>query len=356
MAIALNPSKISMEDDEDCMFALQLVSSCVLPMTLKTALELDLLEIIAKGGTGAHFSPAQIASHLPTQNPDAPTMIDRILRLLASYSILTSSLHTHGDGHVETHYGLAPVCKFLTRNENGVSLAPFMAALQGKVFMESWYQLKDAVIEGGCPFKKAHGMNVFEYPAIDPSFNEVLNRGMSNPTTIIMGKILETYTGFQGLKEVADVGGGVGSTLQMIVSKYPNLKGLNFDLPHVVAEAPAYPGVEHVGGDMFVSVPSAEAIFMKWILHDWSDEQCMKLLKNCLKALPDFGKFRVSFLNLDLFHYVLDKEMSLPWMRMPDEAYTYKAVEGRKLMNAREVYRIGAYLIQSGALVLLAEV
>ena len=48
--------------------------------------------------------------------------------------------------------------------------------------------------------------------------------------------------------------------------------------------------------------------------------------------------------------------MSLPWMRMPDEAYTYKAVEGRKLMNAREVYRIGAYLIQSGALVLLAEV
>lgn len=139
MAIALNPSKISMEDDEDCMFALQLVSSCVLPMTLKTALELDLLEIIAKGGTGAHFSPAQIASHLPTQNPDAPTMIDRILRLLASYSILTSSLHTHGDGHVETHYGLAPVCKFLTWNENGVSLAPFMAALQGKVFMESWY-------------------------------------------------------------------------------------------------------------------------------------------------------------------------------------------------------------------------
>lgn len=89
-------------------------------------------------------------------------------------------------------------------------------------------------------------MNVFEYPAIDPSFNEVLNRGMSNPTTIIMGKILETYTGFQGLKEVADVGGGVGSTLQMIVSKYPNLKGLNFDLPHVVAEAPAYPGTPKI--------------------------------------------------------------------------------------------------------------
>lgn len=66
-------------------------------------------------------------------------MIDRILRLLASYSILTSSLHTYEDGRVETHYGLAPVCKFLTRNEDGVSLAPLLVMLQDKVLMESWY-------------------------------------------------------------------------------------------------------------------------------------------------------------------------------------------------------------------------
>ncbi|KAK3194500.1 hypothetical protein Dsin_025810 [Dipteronia sinensis] len=48
-------------------------------------------------------------------------------------------------------------------------------------------------------------------------------------------------------------------------------------------------GVEHVGGDMFESVPKGDAIFMKWILHDWSDEHCLTLLKNCYKSIPDDG-------------------------------------------------------------------
>lgn len=48
--------------------------------------------------------------------------------------------------------------------------------------------------------------------------------------------------------------------------------------------------MEHVGGDMFVSVPKADAIFMKWICHDWSDGHCQKLLKNCYESLPENGK------------------------------------------------------------------
>ncbi|KAE9593595.1 putative caffeate O-methyltransferase [Lupinus albus] len=51
-----------------------------------------------------------------------------------------------------------------------------------------------------------------------------------------------------------------------------------------------YSRVEHVAGDMFESVPKGDAILMKWILHDWSDEQCLKLLKNCYKAIPENGK------------------------------------------------------------------
>ncbi|PHT53548.1 hypothetical protein CQW23_08010 [Capsicum baccatum] len=48
--------------------------------------------------------------------------------------------------------------------------------------------------------------------------------------------------------------------------------------------------VEQVGGDMFVIVPKADAILMKWICHDWSDDHCIKLLKNCYEALPANGK------------------------------------------------------------------
>lgn len=284
----MTPTQVS--DEEANLFAMQLASASVLPMVLKSAIELDLLEIIAKAGPGAYLSPAEIASQLPTKNPDAPVIVDRILRLLASYSVLTYSLRTLPDGKIERLYGTAPVCKFLTKNEEGVSLAALSLMNQDKVLMESWYYLKDAVLEGGIPFNKAHGMTSFEYHGKDLRFNKVFNKGMSDHSTITMKKILETYKGFEGLKSVVDVGGGTGAVLSMIVAKYPSIKGINFDLPHVIEDAPSYPGVEHVGGDMFVSVPKGDAIFMKWICHDWSDEHCSSFLKNCYAALPDNGK------------------------------------------------------------------
>ncbi|KAK7282493.1 hypothetical protein RIF29_11319 [Crotalaria pallida] len=281
-------------DEEANLAAKLLTSASVLPMVLKAAIELDLLEIIAKAGPGVHLSPTDIASQLPTTNPDAPVMLDRMLRLLASYSILTYSLRTLDDGKVERLYGLAPVAKYLVKNEDGVSLSALALMNQDKVLMESWYYLKDAVLEGGIPFNKAYGMTAFDYHGIDPRFNKVFNQGMSNHSTITMKKILETYRGFEGLKSLVDVGGGTGAVINQIVSKYPNLKGINFDLLHVIKDAPSYPGVEHVGGDMFISIPKADAVFMKWICHDWSDEHCLKFLKNCYHALPENGKVIVA--------------------------------------------------------------
>ncbi|PIN13650.1 Caffeate O-methyltransferase [Handroanthus impetiginosus] len=133
-------------------------------------------------------------------------------------------------------------------------------------------------------------MSAFEYPAKDSRFNRVFNQSMYEQSTIFMKKILEKYKGFEGLKSLVDVGGGIGASLKMIISKYPSIKGINFDLPHVIQNAPSYPGMEHISGDMFVSVPKADAIFMKWICHDWSDSHCEKLLKNCYEALPENGK------------------------------------------------------------------
>ncbi|PKU61739.1 Tricetin 3',4',5'-O-trimethyltransferase [Dendrobium catenatum] len=266
---------------------MQLVSFSVLPMTLKAAIELNLLETIVLAGPDAQLSPAELASRLPfISNSQAPAMLDRILRLLASYSILTCSLSPSG----ERRYGAAPVCKFLTPNADGVSMAALALMNQDKMLMESWYHLKDAVIEGGIPFKKAHGMTAFEYLRTDPRLNKVFNDGMSGHSSIFTNKLLEIYEGFDGLASLVDVGGGVGATLGKITAKYAGIRGINFDLPHVISEAPRLPGVEHVGGDMFKSVPTADAIFMKWILHDWSDEYCLKLLKNCWKALPENGK------------------------------------------------------------------
>lgn len=228
------------DDEAAVLYAMQLVSFSVLPMTLKAAIELKLLETISLAGPGAQLTPAEIAARLPSiSNPEAPVMLDRILRLLASYSILTCSLSPSGD----RSYGAAPVCKYLTPNADGVSMAALSLMNQDRVLMESWYHLKDAVIEGGIPFNKAFGMTAFEYHGTDPRFNTVFNEGMSGHSTIITNKLLEIYEGFDGLSSLVDVGGGVGATLGKITAKYPGIRGINFDLPHVISEALPLPGL-----------------------------------------------------------------------------------------------------------------
>ncbi|KAK1370005.1 Caffeic acid O-methyltransferase [Heracleum sosnowskyi] len=280
---------LKLQEEASFMFAMHLVGASFLSMLLTTAVELDLLETISKAGPGAFVSPSELADQLPSTQHDTPLMLDRILRFLASHSVLNFKIRESKHGQIERLYGLTPVCKFLTKSSDGVSMAPRLLMHHHKIFIESWYHLKDAVLHGGIPFEKAHGMTIFEYNAKNPRFSEVFNQAMSNHSTLTMKKILQTYNGFEGLKTVVDVGGGTGDTLSMIISKYPDIKGINFDLPNVVEDAPPHSGVEHVGGDMFVSVPTGDAIFMKFICHNWSDEQCLKLLKNCYKALAKNG-------------------------------------------------------------------
>lgn len=277
-------------DEEACMFALQLASSSILPMTLKNAIELGLLDTLVQA-SGKSLTPAEVAAKLPSSsNPAAPDMVDRMLRLLASYGVVSCAVEEGENGKLSRRYAAAPVCKWLTPNEDGVSMAALALMNQDKVLMESWYYLKDAVLDGGIPFNKAYGMSAFEYHGTDPRFNRVFNEGMKNHSIIITKKLLDLYPGFEGLGTLVDVGGGVGATVGAIVARHPAIKGINFDLPHVISEGIPFPGVTHVGGDMFQKVPSGDAILMKWILHDWSDAHCATLLKNCYDALPAHGK------------------------------------------------------------------
>ncbi|KAL2316551.1 hypothetical protein Fmac_030427 [Flemingia macrophylla] len=279
-------------DEEAFLFAMELAGASAVPMVLKSALDLGILELIAKAGPGAYLSTSQIVSQIPIiKNPEAPAMLDRMFSLLASYNILTCSLQQQPHGSkAERHYGLHPKAKYLVNNEHGVSVASYFLMEQDKDIKDMWYELTNSVKEGGLPFNNAYGMTAFEFHNINPRFNKLFNKAMFDCSSITMKKILETYNGFEGLGSVVDVGGGTGAIANMIASKYPNIKCINFDLPHVIKEAPPYTGVKHIGGDMFVSVPKADAIFIKWVCHDWNDEQCLKLLKNCYDSLPDNGK------------------------------------------------------------------
>ncbi|WJX93488.1 hypothetical protein P8452_75006 [Trifolium repens] len=281
-----------LDDEESFSYAIHLANSIVLPMALQSATELGVFDVLQKAGKGAQLSAEEIADRLSCNNPDAPKMLDRILALLASHDILKCLVFQDQEklGSFHRLYSMTPVAKFFSPNSDGVSLGPLLSLTQDKVFLASWSELNNAIREGGVPFDRVHGTHAFEYPSLDSRFNQVFNKAMINLTKIVMKNVLESYKGFKDIKRLVDVGGGLGVNINLITTKYPQIKGINFDLPHVIQSAPSYPGVEHVGGDMFESVPKGDAIFMKCMLHGWSDEQCLKLLKNCYDAIPNDGK------------------------------------------------------------------
>ncbi|KAD4982146.1 hypothetical protein R6Q59_001731 [Mikania micrantha] len=122
--------------------------------------------------------------------------------------------------------------------------------------------------------------------------SKLFNDGMACDARAAVTAVIEGCPEvFEGLKTLVDVGGGDGTALPMIVEACPWIKGFNFDLPHVVSVAPPCVGVEHVGGSMFDHVPKADAVYLMKVLHDWADDDCIAILKNCRDSIPkDTGK------------------------------------------------------------------
>ena len=122
--------------DENFAYACEVMTGSVLHMTMKAVIKLGLFEIIAKAGPGAKLSASEIAAQLPaTKNKDAPMMLDRILRLLASYSVVECSLDASGARRL---YSLNSVSKYYVPNKDGVLLGPLLQMNQDKVLLESW--------------------------------------------------------------------------------------------------------------------------------------------------------------------------------------------------------------------------
>ncbi|KAK4571969.1 hypothetical protein RGQ29_030386 [Quercus rubra] len=223
-------------------------------MALKCAVELRIADII--NSHGGPITLCQIAVGIVNSPSLDIPYLARIMRSLVRKKILTA--HNPSDGG-DTLYGLTPASKWLLHDAE-LSLVPMVLMENHPWQLAPWHYLSQCIF----------------------------NDAMACSAKIVMGVVLEEYkNGFDCLGSLVDVGGGTGGMIAEIVKAHPHIKGTNFDLPHVVATAPIRKGVSHVGGNMFESIPTADAIFMKWVLHDWSDEHCIKILKNCRKAISE---------------------------------------------------------------------
>ncbi|BFG22303.1 hypothetical protein CerSpe_085770 [Prunus speciosa] len=131
------------EEEESLCYALQLVGSSALSISLQSTIELGVFDIIAREGPGAKLSSSEITANIGTKNSEAPMMMDRILRLLTSHSVLHCSLvatneDENGAFDFQRVYSLGPVSKYFVNDEEGGSLGPLMALTQDKVFTEIW--------------------------------------------------------------------------------------------------------------------------------------------------------------------------------------------------------------------------
>ncbi|KAJ1383995.1 Winged helix-like DNA-binding domain superfamily [Sesbania bispinosa] len=266
---------------------LELANMISVPMSLNAVVRLNVADAIWQAGSNAPLSAAEILPRvLPAGGGDAENL-QRILRMLASYGVFEE--HLSGG---ERKYSLTDVGKTLVTDDQGLSYAAYVLQHHQDALMRAWPLVHEAVVDPTRePFERANGEAAYSYYLKQPEMNELMVKAMSGVSVPFMRAILDGYDGFQGVEKLVDVGGSGGDCLRMILQKYPTVKeGINFDLPQVVAKAPQIPGVTHVGGDMFKAIPEGDAIFMKWVLTTWTDEECKHIMQNCYKALPKGGK------------------------------------------------------------------
>ncbi|KAI3848998.1 hypothetical protein MKW92_018529 [Papaver armeniacum] len=240
-------------------------------MALKCAIELGIPDII--NSHGRPVTMPEIIGSLKTtsSSPVNANYLTRVMRLLVHKRLFTSQFHQESNNIV---YGLTRSSKWLLKDSK-FNLSPMFLLLLHPLMLEPWQYLGNCVEENGLAFVKAHGCEIWGLALANPQFNQLFNDGMGCTAKMIVGKILAEYKdGFNGIRSLVD-----------IVEAYPHIKGINLDLPHVLATAPERPGVTHVTGDMFINIPKADAVIMKWIMHDWSDENCIEILRNCYKAI-----------------------------------------------------------------------
>lgn len=173
----------------------------------------------------------------------------------------------------------------------------------GAIFMgEEWHwrvwgDMLHSVQTGKPAWGHIHGAEVFDYFAENLRQAEIFNNAMTDMSVVTAPVVVEAYD-FSGIKTLTDIAGGHGYLLAQVLKANPNMKGILFDVPPVIAgaqelleEEGVAERVEKVSGDFFSSVPEkTDAYMMKHIIHDWDDERAIKILQNIQQAMNPDGK------------------------------------------------------------------
>lgn len=265
--------------------------------------ELGVPDVLAK----KPLTPDALAKRVGAR-PDA---LHRILRALASVGIFAET----ADGR----FRLTPTAATLRSDAPG-SLRNFARMMIADYNWRGWQDLLHGVTTGEVAFERAHGTPFFAFLRAHPEQDRLFSDSMASISGPENDAIASAYD-FGRFETLVDVGGAHGHLLATVLRRHKRLRGVLYDQPQVVAGASqsgfvsapdiaARCAIE--GGDFFSGVPKgADAYMMKYIIHDWSDEQSRAILRHCREAMRPEGRVLV-------VEHVIGKGNAPDWAKLLD--------------------------------------
>jgi O-methyltransferase domain len=255
---------------------LAVLADYIVPFAIRVVAQLGVADHLAGGPRHVDELAAATQTH--------PRALARTLRALAARDVF---LEVEPDV-----FALTPMAEVL-RSDHPYSLRDGYPLLDADV--EAWAHFDYSVKTGKPAFDHVHGESYWSYKTSHPDYSVRFDRAMAAYSRLELRAVLPFYD-WRSFDVLMDIGGGNGMFLGGLLSQVPELRGVLFDLPHVVAHAPeliARFGVadrcEIVPGSAFDAVPPGYAGYMlKRVLYDFDDERAVAMLRAIRKAMrPD---------------------------------------------------------------------
>jgi hypothetical protein len=255
----------------------RLVNGYQVTQAIHVAAVLGIADLLADGPRSGDDLAAAVDAHAPS--------LQRVLRALASVGVL----HEEADGR----FALTDVGACL-RSDAADPVGGWAAYVGGHAHFAAWGNLLHAVRTGESAFRSVHGADVWDYRAGHPDEGAVFDRAMTDNTRRTNRRLLAAYD-FSPFATVVDVGGGHGALLAALLDAHPGMRGVLFDLPHVVAGASVDEArCDVIAGSFFDGVPpGGDAYVLKAIVHDWEDGEALRILQACRDAAPGHARLLV---------------------------------------------------------------
>ena len=247
---------------------------------ISAAAELGIADVLVDGPKTPEEIAARVGAHAPS--------VRRLLRALASGGVFAED--------ARGAFAQTPLSETLRADVPG-SLRGMAIHVGAPASLAAWAELPTSIRTGEPAFRRVHGKSFFEHLETATDHAKAFDHAMHGVSSTEIPAVLAAYD-FADAGVVVDVGGGDGTLLAAVLERWPTLRGIIADLPHVIARtrdrlraSPLRDRIELAESSFFESVPGGgDTYLLKHIIHDWNDELSATILRNVRRVVASRGR------------------------------------------------------------------